>query len=117
MIGAFSAAKGLLGLKNWIWIAVIAALVACAFVAVSVVDNALDDVVDTSKQAGASEQREGDLRETMKRVEEGDAVRNNIEREGQRGAGSAIYDQCLRANRGSSENCQRFLPERETDQR
>ncbi|RKF23389.1 hypothetical protein D6851_02650 [Altericroceibacterium spongiae] len=115
MMGAFLTASGLLGLKNWIWIAIVAALIATAFVIVAIADNALDGAHATGVTQGATQQREGDLRETLERTERGNDAREKVEREAARGSGNALYDQCLRSNRGAAENCLRFLPEREGD--
>lgn len=65
-----------------------------------------------NQEIGAAVQREGDLRETIKRVEEANEAREEVRNP----AGSARYDECLRTAR-TPENCVRFLSGGETDQR
>ncbi|WP_156840263.1 hypothetical protein [Novosphingobium aquimarinum] len=103
-------AKGALGLVRWGWIAIVAALIAAA---VLVIDSAIEDVIAVSKDQGATEQREGDLHETLNRTEEGNNARTEIEEGLGRADGRSrpVYDQCLRTAR-TPENCERFLPER-----
>lgn len=67
---------------------------------------------DAKQQAaGAATQREGDLRETINRTEQGNAARVEIQNAFQRddGRSAAVYDQCLRTARTPA-NCERFLP-------
>ncbi|WP_132468728.1 hypothetical protein [Novosphingobium sp. ST904] len=72
---------------------------------------------EKQQAAGASAQREGDLRETINRAEQGNAARVEIQDAFNRGDGrsAAVYDQCLRTARTPA-NCERFLPrEQATD--
>ena len=109
-MGAWFAAKGLLGLKNWIWLAILAGIALAAFVAIRGIDNTVEAIIETSKEAGAAEQREGDLREALNRTEEANHARNEVRRPGS----NAGYDQCLRTARTPA-NCERFLPQRPAD--
>lgn len=59
-----------------------------------------------NQQIGAAVQREGDLHETIKRVEKADEILDQV-----RAPGSRLrYDECLRSARTPA-NCQRFLPD------
>ena len=73
---------------------------------------------EKQREAGASAQREGDLRETINRTEQGNAARVEIQDAFKRddGRSRAVYDQCLRTAR-TPENCQRFLPEQQAAER
>lgn len=73
---------------------------------------------EKQREAGASAQRESDLRETIDRTEKGNAARVEIQDAFKRGDGrsSAVYDQCLRTAR-TPENCKRFLPEQQAPER
>ncbi len=103
MIAAWFGAKGIFGLaRGWWLVIVLAALVATYQIG----RGALDQVIDNAKDAGATEQREGDLRKMLNRTEEANAARVEI-----RNPGSiAAYNQCVRTARTPA-NCQRFLPE------
>lgn len=63
-----------------------------------------------NQEAGAKVQREGDLRETIKRTEKANEARNDI----RSNRDDSRYRQCLRTAR-TPKSCQRLLPERETD--
>lgn len=101
--------KPLLGLARGWWILIAAIAIT---VAVAVINHAFDKVIENAEEKGASEQREGDLRETIKHVEEGNEARNAISDPGS----IAAYNQCLRTAR-TPENCKRFLPAGAKDQR
>lgn len=80
-------------------------------IAVIVIANSwFDKVIDNAEEKGATDQREGDLQETLKRTEEGNDAREKI----RNNVGTARYDQCLRTAR-EPENCERFLPEQQSD--
>lgn len=65
-----------------------------------------------NQTVGATTQREADLRETVNRVEEANAAREEI-RGVDRDAMCARYAQCVRSAR-TPENCVRFLPDSST---
>ena len=68
-----------------------------------------------NQEIGAAVQREGDLRTTLERTEQGNEAREEIWQAGP--AGDRLrYDQCVRTARTPA-NCQRFLPGGETPQR
>lgn len=103
---------GAKGIARWVWILAIAAVIGIVIVVAS---NWFDSTIEVSKEAGASEQREGDLRETLERTEEGKAAREQVETEAGAGVGDNLYALCVRNNRGQTENCQRFLPQQSAD--
>lgn len=65
-----------------------------------------------NQEIGAAAQRETDLRETLERTEKGNAAREEVRND----VDGARYTQCLRTARTPA-NCERFLPQRQADQR
>lgn len=94
--------KSFLGLTRGWWILIAIGALGLAYAALNLW---IDKTIDTAKDAGATEQREGDLRETLNRTEQGNEARNEIRDD----VGTARYDQCLRTARTPA-NCERFLP-------
>lgn len=112
MIYAWLGKKALFGLARGIWVAIAAALVLIAILWLQA-REAKDDAAN--QEIGATQQREVDLRETLGRTEQGNEVREQVEREADAGTGDSLYALCVRSNRGETANCQRFLPQREAD--
>ena len=115
MIAHWLGAKALFGLARWAWLLIAAALLGAAVLWLNAREKADDQA---NQNIGAAVQREGDLRETIKRTEQGNAARTEIE-EGVRrddGRDAAVYDQCVRTARTPA-NCERFLPLGQADQR
>lgn len=109
MIWAWLTARKL-GLANGLWL--LAAL--AALVGLYLWLGARETADDKANQAiGAAVQREGDLIETIKRTEQGNAAREEIRAPGPVGD-RARYDQCVHSARTPA-NCQRFLPQRPAD--
>lgn len=69
-----------------------------------------------NQDIGGAVQREGDLRETLDRTETGNETRDQVKRELDNGRSDGLYARCLRTARTPA-NCERFLPEREADDR
>lgn len=93
-----------LGIGRWVWVLIAIALVLGAYVWLTKAEEADDKA---NQEIGASVQREGDLRETLERVEKADEVRETFSADDQR-----VYDECLRSARTPA-NCERFLPDRQ----
>lgn len=70
---------------------------------------AINDAASHGRTQGAQIQRDADLRETIKRVEQSNDTRQTIESEVRTGAGGAAYRECLRTARTPA-NCERFMP-------
>lgn len=94
------------------WAALGAALAIVALVLW--VRGAINDAASQGRTEGAQTQREADLRETIKRVEQSNDTRNQIKTEVERGSGDALYRECLRSAR-SPDSCKRFMPNRQAD--
>jgi len=103
-----------LGLSRWMWLGIAAAALTAGFLWLQAREEADDKA---NQEIGATIQRESDLRETIKRTEQGNEARRTIEQDIDRndGRSCAVYNQCLRTARTSS-NCRRFLPEQPADQ-
>lgn len=101
--------KGLLGSPRLLWIglAVLAAIAAVIVAYTKLIDKQ-DDIAKDNQEVGAAIQREQDLQETVRRVEEADDVRNEVSAEAAVGRGNRLYAQCLRTARTPA-NCERFL--------
>lgn len=96
-------AKSLLGAPRWLLGVIL--ILALVWGGTALI-GALDRHDNTQRQAGAAQQREADLFETLNRTEQGNDARLQVRDPRSR----ARYDQCLRSAR-TPENCQRFLPQ------
>jgi len=111
----FLTATSLLGVPRWIWLAAgVFALAIIGVVAYTQLLDKQDNIAKSNQEIGRTIQREQDLSKTLERVEKGNEVRSGVEAEAAVGRGSVLYRQCLSSNRGTPENCERFLPERQT---
>ncbi|MEW9855943.1 hypothetical protein [Novosphingobium sp. M1R2S20] len=103
----------LIALPGWLKAALAGVLGVVIVTGVILWLNAREEADDkANQQIGATQQREGDLRETITRVETANEARVEIADPDSR----ARYDQCVRSAR-TPENCLRLLPERQADQR
>lgn len=108
MIMAWLTSKALGLAKGWWILIVLAALITAIIIA----RGWMDRTIQTAIEAGAAEQRETDLRETIRNVEKANAARDEVHND----IDGARYNQCLRTARTPA-NCERFLPARQADQR
>lgn len=109
MILQWLGAKALFGLARGVWVAIAVAALGAGVLWLNAREKADDEA---NQEIGATVQREGDLRETLDRTEQGNEARTEIE-EGLRSDGSrdrAVYDQCVRTARTPA-NCERYVPE------
>lgn len=106
MIFAWMGTKVLFGLARWAWVLIALAALAGAVLWLQARERA-DDTAN--QEIGAVAQREGDLRETIKRTEQGNEARTEIERGLQTddGHSAAVFEQCLRTARTPA-NCKRY---------
>lgn len=106
---AFLAAKTL-GIPRWVLAALAIALVVLAIILLERADD------KSNQEIGATVEREAQTREVLERTETGNAVREEAERQIGSGTGTIVYDQCMRYDRNAPASCERFLPERPSDQ-
>ena len=105
MITAWLTAKGLLGLKNQWWVIILAGIAALAFTVITIADNAVEDTLNTAKDAGKaqaeSEGKSTTLKQNKDANDAGNQVRDN--------RGGAMYDECLRSSSNDTRaNCEQF---------
>lgn len=97
------------GLPRYVWIIAAVALMGALWVWLAAAEKEDDRL---NQQVGAVTERAENTGVVLERVEQGNAVRNEVEREADRGAGAALYEQCVRAQRDpAAPVCQRFLPQ------
>lgn len=79
-------------------------------------NSQVTEAATEGRKAGATEQRESDLTETITRTEQANETREVIQGEVRSGTGGNLYAQCVRTARTPA-HCQRFLPSGETPNR
>jgi len=99
MIMAWLGTKAL-GLQRWVWVVVLLLATVGAYVWLTQAEEADDKA---NQEIGAKVQREGDLRETIKRAEKANEARDDISRD----RDNARYEQCLHTARTPA-NCERL---------
>lgn len=99
-------AAGARGIARWVWIALIAAAMAAAFVIVAIAKNRDAALIETATDAGAAEAVIAGHETTFEQLEDADDAEQDLRSSGERNA--ARYDDCLRNSRTG--NCERFRP-------
>lgn len=104
------------GAPRWLWLSIgLVLAITGAILAYTRLADAENEDDKRNQEIGATIQREGDLQETVERVEKANEVREEVSAEAAVGRGERLYSQCLRSNRGTPDDCKRFLPERPTN--
>jgi len=101
MIHAWLMKRALFGLKKWIWLLIVAGLIAALFLWFHLAEQADDKA---NQEIGATTERNIQLETTLERTNQGNQAREEIRND----VGDARYAQCLRTAR-TPENCIRFL--------
>lgn len=104
-----------LGLPRYLW----AALAVAAVIGLWLYAGSLERADDRqNQQIGATTEQVKQQDKVIKRVEQGNEVREQIEADVRHGGSDRLYRQCLRsATEGTAQNCERFLPQRPDDPR
>lgn len=109
MIGAFLAARGIFGLKNMIWIAIVAALIGAGIIAVKIAGNALDTVVENAEETGATKAISAGQNTTLEQIGKANEAGNEIRNDAGSDGGGAKFDECLRnVQPYLASNCERY---------
>lgn len=106
-IATFLAAAGFKGLKNWIWIVIVAAVVAGIWAFVAIADRRHENALEIAAEGGAAGAIVAGQQQTLDQL--GDA--NNAEQD-LRSAGDRsqlAHDECLRNNR-NKRSCDDLRP-------
>lgn len=106
-IGTFLAAAGFKGLKNWIWIAIVAAIVAAIWAAVAIADRRHENALDVAADAGALGAVVAGQTQTLDQLGDANNAEETLRSTGERSA--ARFDQCLLDNR-DKRTCERYRP-------
>lgn len=108
-VSAFLAAAGFKGLKNWIWIAIIAAIIAAIWAAVAIADRRHENALDVAGQAGAAGAIAAGQQTTIDQVKDAKHAADQIRND----RGFVRYCQCLRdAAPRFAGNCQREIADK-----
>lgn len=98
------AGKGAAGFSRLAWIVFIGVLVAIAIV---VADNAFEDVIDTSREAGAADAVAAGQETTLDQIGDATDAGNEIRND----TGDRKYRQCMRDSApGYESSCERYRP-------
>jgi flagellar biosynthesis/type III secretory pathway M-ring protein FliF/YscJ len=106
-IGAFLAAAGFRGIANWIWIALVAALVAAIWAFVAIADRRHENALETAAAGGATGAVVAGQTQTLDQLGDANNAQQDLRERGERSA--ARHDQCLRDARDPA-GCERYRP-------
>lgn len=95
------------GVRNWVWLAVLAIIAAIAFVVIEIADNRDKRMVETAQESGSSSAVIAGQNQTLDQLGEANDAEQEIRNAGERSA--ARYDDCLRNSRRPAA-CERYRP-------
>ena len=99
--------KTFAGLEVKIWLAIAVFLAGVAFVVIQVADNAVEDTLDTAKDAGAAAAVIEGQRDVLTQVERAEDAEDEIRRSGD----ATAYERCMRyATSDTRANCEPLRP-------
>lgn len=96
-LGTFLAAAGFRGLKNWIWIAIVAAAIAAIWAAAAIADRRHENALETAAAAGAAGAVRAGHEQTLDQLEDANNAEQDLRELGPRS--QLAHDECLRNNR------------------
>lgn len=109
LIPTFLATAGFKGLKNWIWIAIAAAIVAGIWTFVAVADRRHENALDVAAQGGAAAAVAEGQKTTLDQVKDAKNAVDQIRSD----RGFVRYCQCVRdAAPGFGGNCKREIADK-----
>lgn len=100
-------AAGFKGLKNWIWVAIIGAVVAALWVAVAIADRRHENTLEVAAQGGAASANAKGFTQTLDQLGDANHAEQNLRELGERSA--QRHADCLRDARDPS-TCERYRP-------
>jgi hypothetical protein len=106
-IASFLAAAGWRGLANWIWIAIVSAIVAAIWTFVAIADRRHENALEIAAQGGAAAAVSAGQTQTLDQLGDANNAEQELREHGERSA--ARFDQCLLDNRDKS-TCERYRP-------
>lgn len=96
-IGTFLAAAGFKGLKNWIWIALVGAVVAGLWLFVAIADRRHENALETAAAGGAGRAIAAGHEQTLDQLEDANNAEQDLRSAGSRSQPG--FRECLRNNR------------------
>lgn len=106
-IAGWLAAAGFRGLRNWIWIAIIGAIVAAIWTFVAIADRRHENALEVAAGAGASAAVVAGQAQTLDQLGDANNAAQELRTGGERSA--ARYAGCLLDSRDKAA-CERFNP-------
>jgi hypothetical protein len=103
----FLAAAGFKGIRNWIWIAVIGAVIAAIWTFVAIADRRHENTLEVATQAGAATAVVAGQAQTLDQLGDANHAAQDLRTGGERSA--ARYSGCLLDSRDKAA-CERFNP-------
>lgn len=107
-LSTFLAATGFKGLRNWIWIAIVAALIAAAALVVAIADRRHENALDAAKDAGGAEAVLAGQKQTLEQLGDANHAAQDLRNAGERSA--RRYADCLLDSR-DKRTCERYNPD------
>jgi hypothetical protein len=106
-IATFFAATGFKGLKNWIWIAMISAIIAAIWVFVAIADRRHKNALDVASNAGAAGAIIAGQAQTLDQLGDANNAAQDLRSAGERS--TLRYSTCLLDSRDRAA-CERYNP-------
>jgi hypothetical protein len=104
----FLAAAGFRGIANWIWIAIVGAIVAAIWTFVAVADRRHENSLEVAKQAGGTAAVVAGQAQTLDQLGDANHAAQELRNSGERS--TARYADCLLDSR-DKQACERFNPD------
>ncbi len=105
---SFLAAAGFKGLANWIWIAIVGAVIASIWAFVAITDRRHENTLDIAREAGGTAAIVAGQAQTLNQLGDANDAAQDLRTGGKRSA--ARYSGCLLDSRDKAA-CERFNPD------
>ena len=104
---AFLGAAGLKGIANWIWIAIVSALIAAIWAVVAIADRRHENALQTAAKGGAAASVVAGQAQTFNQLGDANHAEQDLRSSGERSA--QRHADCLRDSRDRTA-CERYRP-------